>query len=135
MRIRYSRRFIFVIGFSSLVFLAGRAISSSPERDVHSFGNPREVRVRHMDLSWDVDFKKRVLDGEAVLHIERHGTDPARSLILDSRNLHIHSVDDGGQRSLKWSLAPADRVLGSALTIELPADVDLVRIRYATDPE
>jgi aminopeptidase N len=88
-----------------------------------------------MDLSWDVDFKKRVLDGEAVLHIERHGTDPARSLILDSRNLHIHSVDGGGQRSLKWSLAPADRVLGSALTIELPADVDLVRIRYATDPE
>jgi leukotriene-A4 hydrolase len=135
MRIRCSRSFGFVIGFGLLLAINARAMSGPPERDVHSFGNPHEVRVRHVDLLWNVDFKGRVLDGEAILHIERKDVDRTRPLILDSRNLHIHSIDDGGQRSLKWSLAPADRVLGSALTVELPADVDLVRVRYATDPE
>jgi leukotriene A-4 hydrolase/aminopeptidase len=134
MRIRCSRSFTFIVGFSSLVAITGRAMSS-PERDAHSFSNPQEVRVRHVDLSWDVDFKNRILDGEAILHIERRGTDPARPLILDSRNLHIHSIDDCSHRSLKWSVAPADRVLGSAIRIELPGDVDVIRVRYATDPQ
>ncbi len=58
----------------------------SPRRDNHSFANPDEVVVRHLELDWDVRFDRRVLDGTATLHIERVAEGAGR-LRLDTRDL------------------------------------------------
>ena len=57
------------------------SVSSSPEagqRDVHSYANPEQVRVRHLDLEVDVLFEQRILRGTAILTLDRLQPDPAR---------------------------------------------------------
>ena len=70
-------------------------------RDLHSYGNPGEVVVRHLDLEWDVRFDRRALDGTATLEIERL-SESADTLRLDTRDLSVSAVDltDDGQN---WS--------------------------------
>lgn len=57
-------------------------------RDIHSFSNPAESRVRHLELELDADFKRRVLRGTVVLHLDRAGG----VLRLDARGLKIHAI-------------------------------------------
>ena len=42
-------------------------------RDVHSFGQPEIVRVRHADLDLTVSFEERTLAGTVDLKIDRPG--------------------------------------------------------------
>ncbi len=104
--------------------------------DFHSYANPGEVRVRHVDLEWDVLFDKKVLKGTAVLGIDR--ISPNAPLILDTRNLHIEKVESslGGARynPATFTTGPVDKILGASLTIPLPEKADRVRIHYSTDP-
>ncbi|MCG8432914.1 MAG: hypothetical protein MJA83_02655, partial [Gammaproteobacteria bacterium] len=51
--------------------------------DYHSFANPDEIRVNHLDLFLDVDFERRVLSGSVILKIEFVDKN-ARTLILDT---------------------------------------------------
>src|SRR5688572_19341009 len=66
--------------------------TSMPEarRDVHSYSNPEQVRVRHLELSCDVLFDRKILKGTAVLQLERSSDGP---LILDTRNLDIEKAE------------------------------------------
>ncbi len=104
--------------------------------DVHSFSEPDRVLVRHVDLDLTVDFERRILRGTAALRFER--VDPAADrLVLDTRGLDVASAEtgrDGRWTPARFDLGPADSILGSALTIPLPAGSDAVRIRYATRP-
>ena len=67
-------------------------VSSRRDRDMHSYGNPDEVVVRHLDLDWDVNFNQRTLSGTAVLLIDRVA-DSVRTLRLDTRELLISRVE------------------------------------------
>jgi leukotriene-A4 hydrolase len=112
--------------------------SSSAARDVHSYGNPAELCVRHADLDWDVLFDRKILRGTAVLSVERPAGGRATRLVLDTRDLDVKraesSRDGASWAAAPFSLGPADKILGSALTITLPADAAQVRITYATRP-
>ncbi|HMF74176.1 MAG TPA: M1 family metallopeptidase [Bryobacteraceae bacterium] len=99
--------------------------------DVHSFSQPDRVRVTHCSLSLRASFDERVLSGTAQLRLQR--SDPDAPLVLDTRDLQIHAVTAGAQE-LSFEVGPRDPVLGSALTIELPAGDDSVCIRYTTHP-
>ncbi len=96
--------------------------------DVHSFSNPDESRVRHLELDLTVSFNERKLRGAATLTLEPHG----RTLILDTRDLTILKVNGA---STGWELAPKDPILGSKLTIPLQPGVSSVCIEYETSPE
>ena len=105
--------------------------------DYHSFANTGDYRVRHLDLDLTVDFSRKVLEGEAILQIERLNEEN-NPLVLDTRGLSIESVracDGEHFEETAFSLTDSDDILGQALSIELPGDATTVAIRYRTDPE
>ena len=114
------------------------AAPTSVAQDDHSYGNPREVVVRHLDLEWDVRFDQRTLDGTATLDIERV-TEAAHTLRLDTRDLSIAAVElsaDGTQWSpTTFVLGDADPVLGAPLEVSLSPDASSVRVTYSTSPD
>jgi leukotriene-A4 hydrolase len=105
-------------------------------RDVHSYAEPWKFRLRHVDLDLDVSFDRRELGGTATLAFDRF--EPGDSLVLDSRDLHIHSVEaskDGAAFSpVRHSTGARDAILGSPLNIHVAPDHRFVRIRYTTSP-
>jgi leukotriene-A4 hydrolase len=127
-----------------------RAGAPEPLGDPHSAARPHEVRVRHVGFRWSVAPAARVLSGTATYGLERF--DPEAPLVLDTRGLRIEAVEVGhspsaGHRTLArveprdgWRAAShrssaSDPILGSALEVELPPGIDLVRIRYRTGPD
>src|SRR6185369_15412739 len=105
-------------------------------QDYHSYSNPAAVRVRHVDLDWDVVFEQKILKGSATLTIER--ISPNEPLILDTRDLKIDKVEtsaDGARYEVgTFKLGDSDKFLGAPLTIPLPAKATRVRIFYSTSP-
>lgn len=101
-------------------------------KDYHSFANPEEIKVTHLDLEIAADFDARVLSGEATLHVKRIA-EGANTLILDSRDLSISKVTVN-DAEIAFSLGEADPALGTAITIDLPAEADKVTISYQTSP-
>ena len=114
------------------------AHSAGPESgvDYHSFANTADYRVRHLDLDLNVDFSRKVLEGEAVLQFDRLN-DSNNPLVLDTRDIVIESVRAGSGEELQettFTLVDSDDFLGEPLTIDLPADAAVVAIRYRTVP-
>jgi leukotriene-A4 hydrolase len=105
-------------------------------RDIHSYSNPEQVRVTDLALDADVLFDKKIIHGAATLALDRKA--PEAPLILDTRDLTIEQVEaapaGGAFAAAKFSLGPADPILGAALTIELPANAARVRVKYASSP-
>ncbi|HEU5239861.1 MAG TPA: hypothetical protein VFU37_22200, partial [Pyrinomonadaceae bacterium] len=125
---------IYRLLFSVLaVFMLVNTVNS---QDYHSYANPSAVRVRHVDLDWDVLFDQKVLKGTAVLTVERISqTEP---LILDTRDLKIDkvetSVDGTSYSPATFTIGASDKILGAPLTIPLPPKATRVRIHYSTSP-
>jgi leukotriene-A4 hydrolase len=105
-------------------------------QDSHSYSNPTAVRVRHVDLDWDVLFDQKILKGAATLTIER--TSPTEPLILDTRDLKVDrvetSVNGVSYTAGTFTLGNSDKILGAPLTIPLPARATHVRVHYSTSP-
>lgn len=101
-------------------------------RDYHSFANPEQIKVSHLELDITADFAARILSGEAKLHFKRisEGSD---TLILDSRELTISKVTSNGAE-LEFTLGESDPALGTSISIKLPADVNTVTVSYQTSP-
>jgi leukotriene-A4 hydrolase len=113
---------------------------SAEKRDVHSYGHPERVRVKHVDLNLQIQFDRKVMLGNARLKLERVDK-AARQLKLDTRGLKILNVYPQGMQiagqvaPLQFALGQPDKLLGAPLTIELPAyDCD-VSIEYETAPD
>ncbi|MGH8158975.1 MAG: M1 family metallopeptidase [Rhodanobacter sp.] len=126
-------RLLPVLAFGALV-LPLAAHASEP----HSYAQPDQVVVTHLDLDLKLDFPHRQLDGQATLKLDWKNPQ-APSLVLDTRDLKIAKVEalaaDGKTTPLKYALAPRDKQLGSKLTIATPQHPAQVRIVYTTSPE
>ena len=117
-------------------------LNSSPvsdfARDFHSYSNPHQIKVNHIELELNVLFDKRILEGTAILSFERICADRNLPLILDSHSLNIISVEASTNGStynpVPFSLGPTDPILGSPLTIQLIDEECHVRIEYTTMP-
>jgi aminopeptidase N len=95
--------------------------------DVHSFSRPDSVRVRHLNLDLQVDFDRKILTGSAEIHYERVS---GAELILDTRALEIHAVDNAAS----WELGASDAILGAPLRIGLGQGSGPVKVHYSTSP-
>jgi leukotriene-A4 hydrolase len=120
------------------VFCVTTTSHSQPAaQDFHSYSNPQDVRVQHLDLAWDVSFDKKILTGSAVLTIDR--LNKQAPLVLDTRHLNIDKVETSANGSnyaaTKFSMGQADPILGAPLTIQLPTDAKYVRVTYSTNPD
>lgn len=107
--------------------------------DVHSYANPNDTIVRHVDLDWAVSFDEKTIKGAATLKIERLSLKTRLgTLMLDTRDLNIEKAEtsfDGKKFSkAKFELGTADKILGAPLKITLPANTNYVRIYYSTSP-
>ncbi|WNL45994.1 M1 family metallopeptidase [Dyella sp. BiH032] len=105
--------------------------------DPHSYAQPDQVRVTHLDLDLKIDFPHKQLDGQATLKLDWKDA-KAKTLVLDTRDLKIAKVEAldaaGKATALTYALAPADKQLGSKLTIQAPQHPAQVRIAYTTAP-
>lgn len=106
-------------------------------RDVSSYAEPDQVRVRHVSLDLRVDFAAKVLTGTATLELDWR--DPsAYAVVLDTRDLTIAQVEaqlDAVWQPAPFELAAADPVFGAKLTITPRDKPTKLRITYATSPE
>jgi len=107
-------------------------------KDYHSYSNPEQVKVRHVDLDWDVLFDQKILKGTAVLSLERVGANKNVPLILDTKNLNVAKAEASSNGTsyseTKFTVGNTDPILGAPLTIELPDNATRVRITYSTSP-
>lgn len=104
----------------------------------HSYAQPDQVQVTHLDLDLKLDFPHRELDGQATLKLDWKNPQ-APSLVLDTRDLKIAKIEavgtDGKTAPLTYVMAPRDKQLGSKLTIATPTHPAQVRIIYVTSPD
>jgi len=112
-------------------------IHRDSRNDPHSYANPREIQITHVDLDLDVSFEEQTLTGSALLSIDRLAAD-ANRLVVDTRDLEIQRVevrDIGGDFSqTTHELGSSDPILGTPLSIAVPAGAVAVRIHYGTNP-
>jgi leukotriene A-4 hydrolase/aminopeptidase len=101
-------------------------------KDYHSFANPEEITVTHLDLDLRADFELKQLSGTVGLDIQR-AQPGANTLVLDTRDLDIKKVTVAGE-AVPFELKTADENLGSALYIELPNNAERLLIEYQTSP-
>ncbi|TBR09636.1 MAG: M1 family peptidase [Lysobacter sp.] len=113
------------------------AADEAARPDEHSYAEPEKVRTQDVALELNVDFAKKQLAGSATYTLDwldpRYG-----KLVLDTRDLTIEKVvgerADGRWADLIYTTAPADKILGSKLTIAVPERNRRIRITYHTAP-
>ncbi len=104
-------------------------ISSGPVRlvnavdpDPHSFSNPHEFLVTHLDLDLTVDFAEKTLSGEVAMTVVRKDS-VAASLVVDTRGLDVTAVklvNQTGSSPLEFYFGDEDPILGRSLSIDVP---------------
>jgi aminopeptidase N len=113
--------------------VSGGAALAPLARDIHSFARPAEARVTHVALDLVADFAGKALRGSATLDLARSAE--SREVVLDTRGLDIQAVTSGDGRPLTFAMGTSQPILGAPLTVELPADVRRIVVRYATRPD
>jgi leukotriene-A4 hydrolase len=117
------------------LLLLAAATGAVPARDIHSFGNPEEVKPTHIALDLTLDFQSRIIKGVAALSLDYPGSQAPKYLHLDTRDLTIASVSGEGAAALPFSMGDAIPHLGRPLVISLPAPAPRkVTIVYTTSP-
>lgn len=98
--------------------------------DYHSFSNPDQIKVTHIDLDLQADFNQKSLIGSATLNFDRVNPQ-ATTLILDTRDLTITSVNIDGS-PIAFKLMTKDENLGAPLHIDVGTQATKVSIFYQT---
>lgn len=105
--------------------------------DESSYAEPDKVVIKDIALDLKLDFDAKQIGGTATYTLEWKNKD-AKQLVLDTRELDVAKVEavaaDGARSALPFVLAPVDKVFGSKLTIEAPAQPTRVEISYHTAP-
>lgn len=105
-------------------------IESKWVEDPHSYANPEEALVTHLNLQLDISFESKKINGTATWKYT--ALDSAKFLCFDVRNLEIISVTDGDSTSLKYELSGNDPILGQCLKVDVSSKPAVVAIRYLT---
>jgi leukotriene-A4 hydrolase len=105
-------------------------MTHNTQLDPHSFARPEEAMIKHIDLDLHVNFTNKKLTGLATLHFEKApGT---TRLMLDTKGLIIQSINFEDGKPAIFKNHEEDRILGSALEIELNEASDNITIAYST---
>ena len=117
--------------------MAKPAPALSRAHDENSYAQPDQVVIKDLALDLAVDFDKKQIGGTATYTLDWKNP-KAGELVLDTRALTIEKVEGeaGGQWApLKYTLAAADKIYGSKLSIETPQRNAQVRVTYHTAPD
>ncbi|MEW5798465.1 MAG: M1 family metallopeptidase [Bacteroidota bacterium] len=118
---------------AAVVMIAATLHSQQPVNDVHSFANPNEVTITHIDLNLSVNFDSKTLSGKATLTIDNKKK--TKKLLLDTRDLTIEKVTlDEKETPAQFSLGDEVKFLGKPLTITITPKTKKVHVYYSTSP-
>jgi aminopeptidase N len=98
----------------------------------HTYGNYHAVKIKHISLDLNVDFKTKSLSGYVKLNIENAAE--ANEIILDHKNIVIEKTAVDGKETTH-TIGSADSILGAALTIPIQPHSKQVTVYYHTLPE
>ncbi|WOI23134.1 M1 family metallopeptidase [Nonlabens ulvanivorans] len=94
----------------------------------HSYAQPNDAVITHLDLDINVDFDTQVISGTATYDIENNGSE---QIILDSKFLEIESVTQNGEQT-EFDLGDFDESLGQPLTVAIKEDTKQIAVTYST---
>src|SRR5688572_6707041 len=100
------------------------------KHDPHSFTQPLEARVTHLNWNAFVDFKTHRIRAQASWQIQAE--EGAREIVLDTRSLVIAKVTVNGGWPTVFRMGEEDPLLGQALVIEIKGDTRSIEITYET---
>ena len=72
---------------------ANEEVQNDERKDFHSFSNPEQIRITHVDLDLDVKFDQKILSGSALLTLERANGYHEGPIVLDTRELSISKCE------------------------------------------
>ena len=107
--------------------------ASAGSEDVHTYAQPQEAVMYHLDLELEADFPSRTLSGKARYQIKNMGTE---TLFLDARDLDIKRVTLGeDETETTFQLSDNEPFKGQALEIAIEPATEWVTVEYTTRPE
>jgi leukotriene-A4 hydrolase len=101
-------------------------------RDPHTFSQPNEARVTHLEWNAKVDFVSKTIAATATYTIENI-TDTDK-IILDTKQLNISEVTMDGA-PVQFILGEERAFLGQSLSIPITKNSKEIAITYVTSPE
>ncbi len=120
-----------------LILLTGscqQGDAGSGQSDPHSFADPEQAVVTHLDLNLRVDFEQKQLSGAAAWSIKPGNN--ADHIIFDTHGLTIDSVKIyPGAQPASYRLGSPQGVLGSPLRISITPATRAATIYYRTSPQ
>jgi len=100
-------------------------------KDAHSFSNPAEAVVKHLDLDIKVDFDTQTISGKASWQIDN--ITKGNEIIFDENTLNITKVTLGDdEKETKFELGAAIELHGKPLHITIEPNTTKVNIYYNT---
>ncbi|MBL7983803.1 MAG: aminopeptidase, partial [Flavobacteriales bacterium] len=94
--------------------------------DKHSYADPTQAVITHLDLDIRVDMATRTISGKAMYDLERK---KGKTVVFDTDGLTIDSVTLTDGTPVPFNLGDST-FLGRALTVELPDSADRISIAY-----
>ncbi len=137
-------KFLYLILFMTLYFGCSKTSdeNSNEEKDSekvivndpHSYANPEESKIIHLDWDATVSFDEKVISAVATLTLEN--SDNAAFLFLDTKELSIEKITlDDGEEETHYEIGERDPFLGKSLKVEIKPETKKVVITYSTSPE
>lgn len=103
-------------------------------KDPHSFAEPLEAVVKHLDLTIKVDFNIKLISGVARWTIEN--SSKGGEIIFDARNLKISKITLGDDESeTTFDLGNDTKFMGQALKVKIDEATSKVNIHYTTSTD
>ena len=99
--------------------------------DFHSYSQPDEAVVTHLNWNASVNFDDRIIRAIATYDIDASAN--AKRILLDCVDLTIEAVTVDGA-AVDWSLGPEQAFIGQPLSIPVTGDSKRISIQYASAP-
>jgi aminopeptidase N len=99
--------------------------------DFHSYSQPEEAVVTHLNWSASVNFEDRIIRATAIYDIATSET--AERILLDCVDLTIEAVAVDG-KPVDWSMGPEQDFIGQPLSIPVQPSSKRISIQYSSAP-
>ena len=102
-------------------------------RDQHSFAEPNNAVVTHLNWDAEVNFETKVISGVASFDIENKVK--GNEIIFDIRDLTIHKVTLDGESPTEFSIGSEKEFMGQPLVVDILPSTTKVNIHYSSSPD